>query len=736
MKTSIKKIISFVLALCMVVTAFGTTGFATKTKEVKAATNNRVVGYFPSYRTYAIDSVDYSALTHVNLSFMTYSNGVLSSGFSDYDAQRIVTKCHQNNVKAIIAIGGWGGFDTSDNPFGTAQKRTTFINNVMNYVNRLNLDGVDLDLEVEDANVWNNFDAFVSELSGRLKQNGKILTIAVAPWFTGGIKNSTYNYFDFLNLMTYDYNQQGTGDVAPMSQIYDNVNYYSSRGVSNDRMVIGVPFYGYAAGGAAKTYAEMVQANAAYADMDYANGVYYNGRPTIRSKTQYSKNYGGIMMWELGQDAFNEYSLLKVIKEEMKKGGDQQQTQQVTQPPTTKLTIANGTEVLANTAFNSGNNWMSNDVNNISYQGNGTFKASVPAYYSGNYYASQFKQEGVQIKSGAWYRGTITVKSSKARKVELMIQNDTDWTVYKRESKMINAGGTETIDVVFQSNVTTNNVLFGLMLGYVDNVGCEASDIEVYNVSMKEYDSEWAARNAQAPTTKVVVTTQKPTTQAPTTQKPTTQKPTTQAPTTQKITQAPTTKAVENPTQYKNGVAYSDQIMVEGFQISTTLKGSRTIASVPEVVADKKVVECGLVYGLAKLDGLGNLASDDAMTVNSYSNYVKTYVTTQKGYTNPIRPVTDNRKFYVRTMLFSSETAREFSAEYKVRAYVKLEDGSYVYGDIKKYSIYDVSEYLYSRSLMSSENKHDYLYDHIIKVVNPGYAKVKYNWNNSVVIVK
>ena len=75
-------------------------------------------------------------------------------------------------------------------------------------------------------NVWNNFDAFVSELSSRLKPKGKLLTMAVSTWFTGPIANSTYNYFDFLNLMSYDYNQSGTGDVAPMSQIYDMVSYY------------------------------------------------------------------------------------------------------------------------------------------------------------------------------------------------------------------------------------------------------------------------------------------------------------------------------------------------------------------------------------------------------------------------------------------------------------------------------------------------------------------------------
>ena len=185
-----KKVVSILLAVVMV---FSLIPASHKTAEVQAASNKRVVGYFPSYRTYAINSIDYSAMTHCILSFMTYANGTLTSGFSGGDVQTIVNKCHSNGTKAMIAIGGWNGFNSSDNPFGTAAKRTSIVNQIMNYVDTYNLDGVDLDLEVNDANVWNNYDAFVSELSSRLKPKGKLLTMAVATWFTGPIANSTYN---------------------------------------------------------------------------------------------------------------------------------------------------------------------------------------------------------------------------------------------------------------------------------------------------------------------------------------------------------------------------------------------------------------------------------------------------------------------------------------------------------------------------------------------------------------
>jgi GH18 family chitinase len=44
---------------------------------------------------------------------------------------------------------------------------------------------------------------------------------------------------------------------------------------------------------------------------------YYNGRPTIKSKVKLaSEQVSGIMIWELGQDSFSDYSLLKTIHKE------------------------------------------------------------------------------------------------------------------------------------------------------------------------------------------------------------------------------------------------------------------------------------------------------------------------------------------------------------------------------------------------------------------------------------
>jgi len=80
---------------------------------------------------------------------------------------------------------------------------------------------------------------------------------------------------------------------------------------------LGVPFYGHNYGSwQYVTYGEMVGLNTNNADLDNVGNTYYNGRPTIEDKVELAYNtVGGIMIWELGQDSFTEFSLLNTIHE-------------------------------------------------------------------------------------------------------------------------------------------------------------------------------------------------------------------------------------------------------------------------------------------------------------------------------------------------------------------------------------------------------------------------------------
>lgn len=451
-----KKLMSVILSGIMVVSLLSTGITVRNTKDVSAAaysseqTGTRVVGYLPSYRNYTIDSIDFSALTHCCLSFMKYKNGTLSSDFSTSDVQKIVSKCHANNVKAIIAIGGGGGFDTSTQPFGTAAKRTAFIDQVMNYVNTYNLDGVDIDIEVTDSNLWSNFDAFCSEMSARLKAENKLFTMAVSSWFTDPIKSSTYQYFDFINLMAYDYSF-GNGPVAPWNQITDLVAYYNNRGVSNDRMTIGVPFYGYGSGGTAYTYSEIIAMNSANSGYDTYNGIYYNGEDTIKAKAEYSKNFAGIMIWELGQDSFGSKSLLNVIKEVMSTGSTSTVTTKEI-PGTFNATEYNtASSEITKYTTSSGTNYVGQLVAGSTLE----YKANIAR-------AGKYKLDINAVSGNNNQTRTLSVYSGDTLLAALNVTNMSDWEDFQTISAEVNipSAGEQTIKIVSSGSANISDITF------------------------------------------------------------------------------------------------------------------------------------------------------------------------------------------------------------------------------------------------------------------------------------
>lgn len=212
----------------------------------------------------------------------------------------------------MLAVGGGSGFPYTDNPIDTAAERTKFVDDLMYYVDTFDLDGIDIDIEITNEDFWAYFDELISELSARLKAKDKLLTMAVSPWFTDAIQSSTYQYFDFLNLMAYD----DTDTYNSLKLAQREVMYYRARGVSDDRMTIGVPFYGKDEKENAYGYAEIIASNKAeLSQSSSSNGISYDGIPSITAKAEYSLSFGGIMIWEVGQDDFDpRYSLLQAIK--------------------------------------------------------------------------------------------------------------------------------------------------------------------------------------------------------------------------------------------------------------------------------------------------------------------------------------------------------------------------------------------------------------------------------------
>jgi hypothetical protein len=125
-------------------------------------------------------------------------------------------------------------------------------------------------------------------------------------------------------MMVYDlrgpWNPSNAGPHSPYSFAVNSIAYWENQGVEKERLTLGVPFYGYDFSNPDKTialtYNQIVNLDPENANNDVSGNIYYNGMPTIRAKTELALDeLSGIMIWELGQDHFSEYSLLNVISE-------------------------------------------------------------------------------------------------------------------------------------------------------------------------------------------------------------------------------------------------------------------------------------------------------------------------------------------------------------------------------------------------------------------------------------
>ena len=166
------------------------------------------------------------------------------------------------------------------------------------------------------------------------------------------------------------------------------------------------------------------------------------------------------------------------------------------------------------------------------------------------------------------------------------------------------------------------------------------------------------------------------------------------------------------------------KIEINGFQISTTIEGFRTLYSVSDPQGE--VTGCGLVYGLA------DYASESDMIVNSSNNTVYDYAATDAGKTSVSYSKLSDATSYAMTMKLI-KMADFYNAKVKVRAYAKLADGSIIYSDISTTTIYAIAEFLYNNGRMGTEEAHTYLYDNILSVVNPNQQVIDYQWTSSVV---
>lgn len=303
-------------------------------EEPEPEAKHVVIGYIPG-ADWEYDAefknIRWDYLTHVNVSFLyVTAEGDLLDGNVSAHLEEIRTEAHKHGVKVLISLQSDGnqGFAKI---IKTDAGRKKLAANAVKYAQDHQLDGIDVDFEIYDA-VGPNLLAFVKELHHQ-KGEELLQTCAVATWNAGqGYSTEWHRYFDYINLMAYDFTGGWgkEGAHASFDQAVGLINLWlTTLQAPAEKLVLGLPFYGYSWDNLpglddvkAIRYHQIL---AQYPGEDVANRdqvgrTYYNGKPTLIRKCTYVKEHGlaGVMIWQLFQDAkSDEESLLKVVGEEM-----------------------------------------------------------------------------------------------------------------------------------------------------------------------------------------------------------------------------------------------------------------------------------------------------------------------------------------------------------------------------------------------------------------------------------
>ena len=334
-----------------------------------------VVGYYAgwsAYQGYQASDLPVRLLTHINYAFagIDPDDGTLVLDAPELDrknfaALRALREEHPH-LKLMLSVGGWDHSTHFSDVAATAARRQAFARSCAELLAAHGLDGIDLDWEypvsggtagtVHRPQDKQNFTLLLQAIRQELDRQGGLdgrdyqLTIAGAAgsWYLGNIQPAAVaDTVDHIFLMAYDlhgpwdsyadfnaplYTPSGS---APhyQSSVSDSVAAYLNSGVPADKLVLGMPLYGYRYDGVSSsgnglystftaarslpydTVAGTYLSDPSYrqlrhgeAQVPYLSGkgsfLTYDDPQSIAAKAQLAAEAGllGVGFWELSQD--------------------------------------------------------------------------------------------------------------------------------------------------------------------------------------------------------------------------------------------------------------------------------------------------------------------------------------------------------------------------------------------------------------------------------------------------
>jgi chitinase len=282
-----------------------------------------IVGYvFPQNAALQPGEIDAFKMTRINYAFANIEGGGMVTGFGE-DAKNFAflagLKQQNPSLTVLVSVGGWLWSTNFSDISLTPQSRKLFIQSVMDFLSRYNLDGLDIDWEYPGmvgsghpfrAEDKQNFTLLLKELrqrfNGETKRSHRKLYLTIAAGASNEFLAHTemakvQKYVDTVNLMAYDYYEPSsdaiTGHHAPLFtngadpkkiSAEASVLAFEQAGVPATKILLGLPFYGH-------IWGQVAESN---------HGLFQAGKPVPKGYAQYGLisetmlNHGFTRYWD------------------------------------------------------------------------------------------------------------------------------------------------------------------------------------------------------------------------------------------------------------------------------------------------------------------------------------------------------------------------------------------------------------------------------------------------------
>ncbi|CAO4364235.1 unnamed protein product [Caenorhabditis nigoni] len=339
-----------------------------------ASCGKRVVGYFTEWEDADLRKEQLGKLTHVIYLFAT----VQDSGIIKLDNERtekrfldLKNKAHsvRSDLKMMIGVGGHATSYRFSSIVSDDRKRKILIDSIVSFIDKNDLDGVDIFW------IWSyeedklHYSKFIRELrnalnnlkSSKKRTEDYLISLIVPPKIAtleeGYYIDEILKSVDFLNVLTYDYYFNGDR-VGPHSPIYggtrgnidETMKYLTCKTRQPSKINMAVPFYGTfwrnaslpllddsdeiwkekgdAAGPFAVRWRELVpngwdKSTTRFHEKSKTSYIWipetkhfltFENERSLAEKAKYVKEHqlGGILIWAIDQDD-NQNTLLNVV---------------------------------------------------------------------------------------------------------------------------------------------------------------------------------------------------------------------------------------------------------------------------------------------------------------------------------------------------------------------------------------------------------------------------------------